>query len=140
MQTTRFTFNDDAQAALVRAFETRTIDTSAFHHREHVQLTWALLRSMPLDAAIDELRAGLKHIATANGKAERYHETMTVFYAAQIHARMAGRNDESWEAFAERNGDLLGPPKNFLARYYREATLKSDAARLGYVPPDIAAK
>ncbi|MCB9853230.1 MAG: hypothetical protein H6819_09060 [Phycisphaerales bacterium] len=128
-------FDETAADRLIRAFDAAALDPAAFHHVDHVKLTWALLRRMPPDAAIGHLRDGLKRFVASLGKADRYHETITVFFALKIHDRMG--DNESWEAFAERNPDLLGASREFLARYYREPTLSSDRARLAYVSPDI---
>lgn len=131
-------FDDAAAEQLVRAFQAGTLDPDGFHHVDHVQLTWALLRRMPLDGAIDQLRDGLKRLVASVGKPDRYHETITVFFATQIHERMsAASDDEAWAAFAERNGEVLDAPRAFMWRFYREQTLQSDAARLGFVPPDF---
>ena len=127
-------FDDTAAAGLVRAFEAGALDPAAFHHVDHVKLTWTLLRDLPLEETIDKLREGLKRLAASVGRSDRYHETITVFYATQIHHRMMP--DEPWETFAARNGDLIGLPKEFLGRHYHEATLSSDRARLEFVEPD----
>lgn len=129
------TLDEGAQSRLIHEFESLALDPERFHHVDHVKLTWALLRRMPLDAAIDHLRDGLKRFVASVGKADRYHETITVFFTTQIHERMTA--NESWDVFAQRNPDLLAAPREFLGRFYHEATLKSDAARLGFVPPDV---
>lgn len=131
------TFDETNQWMLIRAFERGEIDAESFHHREHVQLTWALLRRMPLDEAIVRLREGLMRFVESVGKADRYHETITVFFTTLIHERMAAAHDETWAAFAERNPDLLASPRPLLLRYYSVATLDSDDARRRYLPPDI---
>jgi hypothetical protein len=49
---------------------------------------------------------------------------------------MACSPDATWEAFADRNSDLLVWKGGILTRYYAESTLKSDLARKVFVLPD----
>lgn len=128
-------FDESAQVTLIHAFDATVLDPAGFHHRDHVQLTWALLHRKSLQDAIGHIREGLKRFVALVGRPDRYHETITVFYTMQIHARMA--HDESWEAFADRNPDLLGPTRDFLLRFYDEATLASDLAKCEFVPPGV---
>jgi hypothetical protein len=127
------------EEALIRAFDRVELHAEAFHHREHVQLTWALLRRMPIEEAIHRLRDGLKRFVASVSKVDRYHETITVFFTTLIHERMTmAAQDETWVAFAERNPDLLASPRALLLRFYSVETLDSDVARRRYLAPDIS--
>jgi hypothetical protein len=44
--------------------------------------------------------------------------------------------NESWEAFASRNPDLLDWRNSILRKYYRDATLASEDAKRQFVMPD----
>ncbi|MCA9256283.1 MAG: hypothetical protein KDA33_11635, partial [Phycisphaerales bacterium] len=81
---------------LVSDFANGRLDPASFHHREHVMLTWALLRRASLDETIDRLREGLLRIVTSVGAPEKYHETITVFFVRLIHRRLAATPDASW--------------------------------------------
>jgi hypothetical protein len=79
----------------------------------------------------------LKRFATANGKPNLYHETITWAYAFLINERMerTGRT-ENWEEFAASNSDLFDWKKSILKSYYSEETLRSELARKTFVFPD----
>lgn len=122
---------------LVEHFERLTLSPELFSHREHVRLAWIYLRDyLPL-AALERFCEGLKRFAASLGKADRYHETISWAYLLLIHERMAKTESaDSWEAFAEANGDLLDWGSNILKQYYREETLQSELAKKIFLFPD----
>ena len=73
----------------------------------------------------------------AQGKPGLYHETITTAYLLLINERLdgAGRG-MAWDAFADRNPDLLSWQPSVLERYYHKETLNSDRARRTFVLPD----
>jgi len=121
----------------VIAFENCELDPSDFHHREHVWLAWIYLDRESLPEAMLRYINGLRRFTRHVGAEMKYHETITCAFLSLIHERMAhGPEDETWEAFAERNPDLLNDAKELLARYYSQETLESDFARKVFVLPD----
>jgi len=122
---------------ILAAFEAGTLDPAGFHHRDHVRLAWAHLRHYPGPLALDRFCTGLRRLAQAAGKPERYHETITWAYLLLINERMerTGR-DRSWRELAEANADLLTWRPTILEAYYCEETLRSDLARRVFVLPD----
>jgi hypothetical protein len=116
----------------IEAFESATLDE--FHHADHVRAAWCYLRSSPLLVALGRFTTSLKRFATAQGKPQLYHETITWAYLFLIHERL--RDGEEWDGFAARNGDLFEWRPSILDRYYRPDTLSSDRARRAFVPPD----
>lgn len=118
-------------------FENLTLQPEAFPHREHVRLAWIYLREYPALTALSKFCEGLKRFAASVGKPDLYHETITWAYVLLIHERMAKSvASESWEEFAEANGDLLNWEANILKQYYREETLQSDLAKRVFLFPD----
>jgi hypothetical protein len=90
---------------------------SRFDHAAHLRLALECLSSSPsLDAAIDRVAAALREQAAAAGHPEKYHHTLTVFWM-----RLIAR--------------LLDP--NLPLQYYSRARLFSDAARHGWLEPDL---
>ena len=56
---------------LVRAFETGTLPNAAFHHHDHLRLTWPYLRRDRPELGAQHNVDGLRRFATAHGAAER---------------------------------------------------------------------
>jgi hypothetical protein len=112
------------------------LDASAFHHRDHVHVTWLVLQQCPLPEAIVRVCAGLRRVAASAGKPERYHETITWAFVCLVHDRMVRAEHATWESFAAANADLLTWQPSVLDRYYRPETLASDLARRAFVWPD----
>ena len=118
-------------------FEACTFPAADFHHQEHVKVAWLYLRRYSLLETLARFAASLKRFATANGKPNLYHETITWVYVFLIHERMQRTGSErSWKEFAEANTDLLDWKDSILKSYYRDETLRSDLARKTFVFPD----
>jgi hypothetical protein len=126
-----------SDADLLEHFEAGREPPGGFHHREHVQAAWAILRREPLPAAIDRFRGALRRYAKAQGASRIYHETVTVAFLLLIHERMArGRVTASFARFAAKNPDLFAGRPSVLEAYYQPATLKSPLARRVFLMPD----
>ena len=110
---------------MVEKFEAGTFPPEMFHHGQHVRMAFHYLQRWPLLEALQRFSTALKRFATAAGKPERYHETVTWAFVFVIHERM----EEDWEAFRERNNDLMGWPDNYVMRMYGEGILKDEKAR-----------
>ena len=79
----------------------------------------------------------LKRFATAHGKPNLYHETITWFYVLLINERMERNGQkQSWKDFSETNADLLNWKDSILKSYYNDETLRSEVARQTFVFPD----
>ena len=122
---------------LVEAFESTTLPGDQFPHAAHVRVGWFYLCHHPLLEAMVRFKVALQRFATAQGKPERYHETITIAYLLLIAERLAGARGLSWLEFAERNPDLLRWQPSVLARYYTDDTLWSERARQVFVMPDL---
>ena len=127
---------------LIEQFEGGATVTDAFHHADHVRLAFEYLVRYSVLEALRKFSAALLRFATAQGKADRYHETITWAYLFLIRERMLrDAPPHTWEKFADANADLLTCAKGsfgFLDRYYRQETLASVAARAAFVLPDKA--
>ena len=128
-----------ADADLVAAFEAGRVAAGrdGFHHADHVRVVWTYLGRLPLLAAAETFVANLKRFAAAQGKPERYHETISLAYLLLIHDRIVTRGrGATWDDFAEANADLLAWQPSILDRYYSRDLLDSDLARRTFVWPD----
>jgi hypothetical protein len=108
-----------------------------FDHRAHVQVAWMYLGLFPPARAIDRFAAALRRFAEAQGRPDLYNETVTWAYLLLIRERMAAATaEESFDAFAERNPDLLHRAPSILERYYEPSTLESPLGRRVFRFPD----
>ena len=105
---------------LIQQFESGDTPPDTFHHIDHVCLAFEYLRRYPALTALEKFSAALKSFAAAQGKAERYHETITWAYLLLIRERMARAGGaQTWEEFGEHNGDLLIWKGGVLATLYK---------------------
>ena len=88
-----------------------------FHHADHLQLAIGILREEPsFDAALARMETALRAKAEAAGAPDKYHQTVTVFWMRMV----------AW---------LLD--KDLPRAFYSAAALASDAARRGWIEPDL---
>jgi hypothetical protein len=121
---------------IIARFEADAVAEDSFHHADHVRLAFAYLAQFPPLEALDKFCTALKRFATARGKPDRYHETITHAYFFLIRERIARCTAADWDDFALRNPDLLVWKNGILSRYYQESTLQSNLARSVFVFPD----
>ncbi len=127
---------DAESAALLAAFEDRSLPVAGFKHAQHVQVAWAMLALGTLFEALRRFRRGLKAYAEHNRVPGLYSETITCFYLLLIRERMdrlpAGH---AWTEFRVHNPDLFLPPKVLLANYYPDEAAFSAAAKQDFRLP-----
>ncbi len=127
----------DEARAFIDAFERCAMPPGSFRHRDHVWLAWLYLRLYPGPVALGRYAEGLKRFAASIGQDGLYHETITYAFIFLINERMQHDDlDDSWDAFAARNDDLLSQGIRFLHAYYRPETLASDRARKVFLMPE----
>jgi hypothetical protein len=121
----------------VAAFENGTLPLEAFRHADHVRMAFLYLGKYPVLEAIRCFSASLVKFATAHGKTNLYHETITWAYLLLIQERLARADRrQTWTEFAAGNPDLLDWNNGVLKKYYRDETLRSELARSKFLFPD----
>ena len=121
----------------IEGFESCTLVGEDFHHRDHVRVVWLYLRGNSVLETLGRFSEGLKRFATANGKPNLYHETITWAYVFLIHERMQrDESEQSWPEFVDQNPDLFDWKDNILKSYYQDETLRSETARGMFILPD----
>ena len=121
----------------IHRFESCTLPAESFRHGDHVRVVWLYLRSYSVLEALVRFSEGLKRFATANGKANLYHETITWAYVLLINERMErGGPEQGWAEFVDSNADLFDWKNSILKSYYLDETLRSEMARKIFVFPD----
>ena|ERR1700733_60023 len=123
----------------IASFENDTLDNGAFHHADHVRMAFLYLSRYPVLEALQRFSTSLASFATAKGKPELYHETITWAFLLLIRERMArSPSPQTWHQFANGNPDLLNWKDNILKKYYRDETLSSELAKCVFLFPDTA--
>ena len=121
---------------LVNGFEAGTL--AAFPHAEHVRLTIVYLLRAGRDETLRRMLDGLARFAASKGVPEKFHVTMTRAWIELIDsARRAHPRTVDAAALVAECPHLLD--RDALLRFYSRERLFSDAARAGWVEPDIAA-
>jgi hypothetical protein len=124
---------------LLAKFEDASLPLECFHHEEHVRVAFLYLRKYPVFEVLARFPAALQRYAAGHGKNGLYHETISWAFIFIIRERMSGGEagvPQTWEQFRGRNRDLLDGGKSMLAKYYRDETIASTAARERFVMPD----
>ena len=126
---------------LIRQFEAGATPADTFHHADHVRLAFEYLCRYSALEALERFSNALKRFAAAQGKAQRYHETITWAYLLLIRERIARAGfAQTWEEFAVHNPDLLVWKGGVLTTLYRQETLDSALARQTFVLPDRSSR
>ena len=121
----------------IAGFEAGTLPADLFHHDQHIRIVWLYLHRCSMLETLRKFSENLKRFATANGKPNLYHETITWAYVFLIHERMTRNGPQrSWEDFASENADLFDWENSILKTYYSDETLRSERARRSFVFPD----
>jgi hypothetical protein len=121
--------------AFLDALAACTLPEAEFGHSQHVRLAYLLLREHDLYSAMHTARMLLSRFAASLGRADRYHETITMAFVVAIHARLQETRDlGSWPAFAAAHSELLD--KAFLNRHYEARELGAPSARRYFVLPE----
>jgi hypothetical protein len=124
-------------ADFLAAFEAGEI--AAPDHAAHVRAAYVLLRECSFPEALRRLATALRRIAEAAGRADRYHETVTVANLALIQRHLDERGaGDGWEEFARLNPELFD--RRLLEHFYPVAMLNSaQARRIFLLPPGRSA-
>ncbi|MBL8687888.1 MAG: hypothetical protein JNL04_02265 [Rhodospirillaceae bacterium] len=114
------------------ALEDTSLPDSDFRHPDHLRAAYLYLRRDGFTQAVANMSAALRGFAASRGKAERYHETVTIAFLALINERLASSGDPgSFDAFIARHPEIA--ERDLLSRYYRPETLASENARRSFV-------
>jgi len=120
----------------LRAFFSAELSNSDFHHRDHLRLTWLMVRRHGLPEAETAIARGIQHFAGVHGHAARYHDTMTRFWVRLVAHAIANRPQvEDFEAFLAAYPMLLDPTLPF--RHWRREAMFTPEARAEWREPDL---
>ena len=107
-----------------------------FKHRDHIRMAWLYLARDGRQAGAERIAAGIRHFAAVKDARALYHETLTRVWIQLVAAALeATPRAESIEAFLLAHPELADKERPYA--FYRRETLQSDAARAGWVAPDL---
>lgn len=106
-----------------------------FGHRQHVHVTWLAVLRYGTTAATDLVSDGIQGVARYHGAPQKYNATVSRAWVELVGHHAEHSHAADFDTFADQNTALL--EKKLLARFYRSSTLASDAARTGWVEPDL---
>ena len=115
----------------LHAFESGHLSPADFHHRDHLRLAWVQVDRLGLEGGSAAVSAGIRRFAAAHGLHRLYHETLTRFWV-----RIVAHASRPTLAETLESHPMLLRPDLPLAHWSRE-TLYGDAARAGWVEPDV---
>jgi hypothetical protein len=121
------------QSEITRAFQAHAIDSSRFHHAEHVRVAFDLLGTFDFIDAAATYAKGIRVIAAKAGAPEKFNLTVTYAFMSLIAERMAAMPQAGFEEFVSANPDLMS--KSALAGWYSDERLHSDTARRVFLLP-----
>jgi hypothetical protein len=126
----------DAARDLVTDFETCALPAEVFHHREHIRVAWTYLRRMDYSAAETRMSDAIRKFAGVHGATAKYHHTLTLVWMRLVAAAI--RDDpgiDDFDRFAGAHSELFDPAAPEM--FYSPGLLQSEAARCGWVEPDV---
>jgi hypothetical protein len=121
---------------LVTDFENCALPAERFHHREHIRVAWIYLRRMDYSAAETRMAEAIRKYAKFHGATSKYHNTLTLVWMRLVAAAL--RKDpgiDDFDCFAGAHPELLDPAAPEI--FYSPELLRSEAARSGWVEPDL---
>ncbi|MBN3563679.1 hypothetical protein [Aliamphritea spongicola] len=124
-------------ADFITQFEDCSLSPDYFDHRGHIRIAWLYVDKYGPAAALEKLVAGIRRYAGSLGADDKFHYTITAALLQILEQRQTGCQAAGWQAFIELNADLLTDAQQLLLRHYRQDVLFSEAAKAGWVEPDL---
>lgn len=121
--------------AFLRALEACVLLEADFGHAAHVRAAYLYLSAGDFANALARLQRTIRAYASSLGRADRYHETITVACLALIQQHIAQRGDGGgWDGFERQNPELF--ERDLLLNFYSRRQLESGLARRVFLLPD----
>lgn len=126
--------NDDREFRM--AFEAGAFAPADFSHRAHIRLAYVYLAETDVNLALERMRFALVTFLSHHGiPASKYHETLTRAWILAVDHFMHKASATSADDFIDRNPMMLDT--KIMLTHYSAERLFSDAARAGFVEPDL---
>ena len=133
--------NENEVLELVRVFEDATIAHDDWKHAEHLVVALYYVSRHDVDTAYAKMKNGILNLLKNGFKVDLtkempYHETITLFWMRTVADFNASKNGAS--LLEKANEVAYKWDKDYPLKFYSRALLFSEAARAGYIAPDIA--
>jgi hypothetical protein len=120
----------------LRAFEDLSFPVGQFHHREHIRVAWLYLKSSDATRAAERMAAGIRRFAIHHGATQKYHHTQTLAWMRLVAAALVETPEgHDFTRFLAEHPEL--GDKDLLKNYYSAELLQTNAAREGWIEPDV---
>ena len=107
----------------------------SFPHADHIRMAWLYLRRDGWEDGYRQIQAGLKHFALSHGQADKYHETITRFWAQLVQHCIDHQPEiDNFETFSEAFPILFRA--DAMKQHYSDEVLRDVTARHSWVEPD----
>ena len=125
----------------ITCFEAGTIPRPAWDHQAHIRVAWIYLSGHGFEGALGKIREGIQKLnavhLTPESLERGYHETVTRAWLTLVDATMRHHGACATSVdFCERHPHLLVP--TLLRLFYTRGRIVSEAAKRGFVSPDLA--
>jgi hypothetical protein len=108
----------------------------SFPHADHIRMAWLYLKRDGWGNGYAHIQNGLRHFATAHHQPDKYHETITHFWASLVQHCIEHQPDiDDFATFAETFPILFD--KDAIKRHYSSDVLWDETARDEWVTPDL---
>jgi hypothetical protein len=126
-----------ADEQFVRAFEQCRLPPGTFHHADHIRLAWIYVCRHGSEGAEARLLTGLRKMALQANAPQKFLHTATIAWTRLVAAAQC-KNPEMkiFEDWVKRHAHLLD--RTLLCAYYSAGRLETEAARSGWLEPDLA--
>lgn len=120
----------------LRAFEDLSFPADQFHHSEHIRVAWLYLKSSDATRAAEFMAAGIRRFANHHGATLKYHHTLTLAWMRLVAVALVETPEgHDFTKFLAEHSELGN--KDLLKKYYSPELLQTNAAREGWVEPDL---
>jgi hypothetical protein len=111
------------------------VTRKGFGHREHLELVWSYLQIYDAEDTHRAVGAAIRHLASAHGAPDKYHETITRSWVQLVVLHRAESEAESFDEFIAGSSGLLD--RHLLEAHYSRELLGSPEARARWTEPDL---
>ncbi len=126
---------DAGVADLVAKFEAGTLPQNQWTHRAHLAVAATYLREFAFPDALARVRERIQLFNNRCGPREGYHETITTAFMRAVAAYL---ETHPVGGVADALPDLVTAyDMAWLKRFYSADALASDAAKTGWIEPDL---